>query len=263
MSLAPGGAGTMNMASTESGRGRECAFIGTATLLFAIGAAVTDHESMTMSMPWMRMPGQTWPGAAAAFLGMWLAMMAAMMLPSFVPMLWSYRRRVGTAGASRLAWLTGVVSAGYFTVWSAFGIGAFALGVALARIEVPFPAAARAVPLALAVLLLIAGTLQFTAWKAHHLACCRRIGGHDRPVAAAAGTAWRHGLRYGMHCICCCVGLTSVLLGLGVMNLRAMALVTVAITVERLAPAGQRVARAIGAIVIAAGVFVLISGAGP
>jgi len=41
----------------------------------------------TMSMAWMRMPGQTWPGAAASFLGMWIVMMVAMMLPSLVPML--------------------------------------------------------------------------------------------------------------------------------------------------------------------------------
>ena len=44
-----------------------------------------------MSMMWMRMPGQTWPGAAASFLGTWTAMMVAMMLPSLVPMLWRYR----------------------------------------------------------------------------------------------------------------------------------------------------------------------------
>ena len=41
----------------------------------------------SMSMAWMRMPGQTWPGAAASFLAMWAVMMVAMMLPSLVPML--------------------------------------------------------------------------------------------------------------------------------------------------------------------------------
>src|SRR5689334_6297762 len=49
----------------------------------------------TMSMAWMRMPGQTWTGAAASFLGMWVVMMVAMMLPSLVPMLCRYRRAVG------------------------------------------------------------------------------------------------------------------------------------------------------------------------
>ena len=59
----------------------------------------------TMSMAWMRMPGQTWPGAAASFLGMWVVMMVAMMLPSLVPMLWRYRQartrgRAGLGGSS-------------------------------------------------------------------------------------------------------------------------------------------------------------------
>jgi predicted metal-binding membrane protein len=277
MNQAPGGAGTMNTASNESAGGRcrqtrgsgvaqclnsEWAFIGACTLLFVIGAGVTVHGSMSMSMPSMRMPGQTWPGAAAAFLGMWLAMMAAMMMPSLVPMLWRYRRAVGAAGESRLAWLTGVVGVGYFSVWSAFGLGAFTLSVALATIGVLLPAAARAAPFALGLLLLLAGTLQFTAWKAHHLACCRRIPGHYDPVRADAGTAWRHGLRYAVHCSYCCVGVTAVLLGLGAMDLRAMTMVTVAITLERLAPAGQRIARAIGAIVIAIGLFLLVRAAG-
>ena len=56
----------------------------------------------TMSMAWMRMPGQTWPSAAASFLGMWVVMMVAMMLPSLVPMLRRYRQAVGRRGATRL-----------------------------------------------------------------------------------------------------------------------------------------------------------------
>jgi putative transposase len=39
-------------------------------------------------------PGQTWSGAAASFVGMWVVMMVAMMVPSFVPMLWRYRQAV-------------------------------------------------------------------------------------------------------------------------------------------------------------------------
>jgi len=49
----------------------------------------------------------------------------------------------------------------------------------------------------------------------------------------------------------------AVLLGLGVMDLRAMALVMLAISAERLAPAGERVARAIGAISIATGLLLM------
>lgn len=49
-----------------------------------------------MSMTWMRMCGQSWMGAAASFLGMWTAMMAAMMLPSLIPGLRRYRQTVAS-----------------------------------------------------------------------------------------------------------------------------------------------------------------------
>src|SRR5918999_1742406 len=141
----------------------------------------------TMSMAWMRMPGQTWPGAAASFLGMWVVMMVAMMLPSLVPMLWRYREAVGRTGETRLGRLTALVGVGYFLVWTVFGMAAFPLGVALAEVEMEQPAVARAVP---------------------------------------------------------------------------MAVVAAAITLERLAPAGERVARAIGAVVVGAGVFLIARAVG-
>jgi predicted metal-binding membrane protein len=216
----------------------------------------------TMSMAWMRMPGQTWAGAAASFLGMWVVMMVAMMLPSLMPMLWRYRRAVGATGAGRLGRLTALVGVGYFGMWTVFGMAAFALGAALAAVEMQLPSLARAVPIAVGMVVVIAGALQFTAWKAYQLACCREAPGCGRSLPADAGAAWRHGLRLGLHCGRCCFGQTAVLLGLGVMDLRAMAVVAAAITVERLAPAGERVARAIGAVGVGAGLFLIARAAG-
>src|SRR3954447_19635510 len=127
----------------------------------------------SLSMTWMRMPGQTWAGAAASFVGMWTTMMAVMMLPSVAPMLWRYRRAVAEAGKARADRLTVVVGVGYFLVWMLFGVAAFPIGAALAAVEMQHPALARAVPTAAGVVILIAGALQLTAWKAHHLARCR------------------------------------------------------------------------------------------
>src|SRR5437667_7443789 len=90
------------------------AFLRVSALLFAASAAGTivwcaSMSAMgempmpggwTMSMAWMRMPGQTWSGAASSFLGMWVVIMVAMMLPSLVPMLWRYRQAVGRTAAS-------------------------------------------------------------------------------------------------------------------------------------------------------------------
>jgi predicted metal-binding membrane protein len=250
------------------------AFVGVSTLLFATSVAVTivwcgSMSAMggmwmpgdwTMSMAWMRRPGQTWPGAAASFLGMWVVMTAAMMLPSLVPMLWRYRQAVGRPGETRLGRLTALVGAGYFFVWTVLGMAAFPLGVALAAVEMERPALARAVPSAVGVIVLIAGMLQFTAWKARQLACCREAPG--RAFAPDVGTAWRHGLRLGLECSRCCGGLMTILLVIGVMDLPAMAVVAAAITAERLAPAGERVARAIGAVVVVVGLFLITRAAG-
>jgi predicted metal-binding membrane protein len=216
----------------------------------------------TMSMSWMRMPGQTWPGATVSFLGMWVVMMVAMMLPSLAPMLWRYRQAVGRTGETCPDRLTALVGVGYFFVWSVFGLAVFPLGVALATVEMQLPALARAVPFAAGVVVLIAGAHQFTAWKAHHLACCREAPGRDLTLPAGAGTAWRHGLRYGLHCIFCCAGLIAILLVIGVMDLRAMAVVMLAITVERLAPAGRRVAQAIGIVAVGIGVVLIARAVG-
>jgi predicted metal-binding membrane protein len=212
----------------------------------------------TMSMAWMRMPGQTWLGAAASFLGMWVVMMVAMMLPSLVPMLWRYRQAVGRTAKTPLRVLTALMGVGYFFVWTGFGMAAFPLGAALASLAMQMPALARAGPIAAGLVVLVAGALQSTAWKAHHLACCTEALGRGRTLVADAGTAWRHGLRHGLHCSTCCANLMVILLVIGVMDLCAMAVVAAAIAVERLAPSGERVARAIGAVVVAAGLFLIV-----
>jgi len=213
-------------------------------------------------MAWMRMPDQTWLGAAAMFLAMWIVMMVAMMLPSLVPMLSRYREAVGRPGEKRLNRLTALVGVGYFFVWTVFGMAAFPLGVALAAVEMQQSALARAVPIAVGVVVLMAGFLQLTAWKLRHLACCREIPRRGRTLPADAGAAWRHGLRLGLHCSRCCVGLIVILLVIGVMDLRAMAVVAAAITVERLAPAGERVARGTGAVAVGAGLFLIARAVG-
>jgi len=54
----------------------------------------------------------------------------------------------------------------------------------------------------------------------------------------------------------------AILLVIGVMNLRAMAVVAAAITVERLAPAGERVARVTGIVALGVGLFLITRAAG-
>src|SRR5438477_3487394 len=174
-----------------SERASQQAFFGVSALLFDASAAATIvwcaamsampempmPGGWTMSMAWMRMPGQTWPAAAASFLAMWVVMMVAMMLPSLVPMLSRYRQAVGGRGAPRLGRLTALVGAGYFLVWASIGLGAFPLGAVLAEAEMRLPALSRAVPCATGVVVLVGGALQLTSWKARQLECCRELPG--------------------------------------------------------------------------------------
>lgn len=248
----------------------ERAFLRTGALLFVASAGGTIYwcRSMsggmampggwTMSMAWMKMPGQTWLGAGASFMGMWVVMMVAMMLPSLVPMLSRYRRAVRERETARLGGLTTLAAAGYFAVWSGFGAAAYPLGVVLAAAEMSWPPLARSVPVATGVVVLLAGCLQLTPWKVRQLECCR-----DSPPCLPEGAvsgwpeAWRHGLRLGVHCALCCSGFMIVLLVTGVMDLGVMATVAAAIAVERLAPRPERTARLAGLAVMAGGALVI------
>jgi predicted metal-binding membrane protein len=220
--------------------------VGVAALLFAGSAALTIAWPGPMAamgsmplcgdgVPW---PVRTWmpwpvsPGAMATFMGMWTAMMTAMMLPSLAPLLWRYRQAYAGAGAvTRANTLAAVVGMGYFAVWAALGVPAYAVISALPMLAADTPALARVLPFAV---FLAAAVLQFSAWKARHLACWGRVAQPGCAFPARPATAWRHGLRAGWHCACCSAGPTAILLVTGVMDLRVMAAVTAVVTAERL-----------------------------
>lgn len=209
-----------------------------------------------MSMAWMRMPGQSWAGAAATFIGMWTVMMVAMMLPAFLPMLRRFRQALLLHARPRRGRML-MMSLGYFSVWTLLGAAAFPVGFALAELEMRLPLLARAVPLIAGVVIVLAGMLQLSAWKASQLASCRRS-----PVSgsctAGFGAAWRHGLSLGIRCCYCCAPMTAILFVAGVMDFRAMALVTAAIALERLVSHAQVMARRLGYLTLAAGLLVSI-----
>lgn len=155
-----------------------------------------------------------------------------------------------------------LAGAGYFLVWAVLGMVMFVLGAALAVVEMRLPMFARVIPVASGMAVLGAGALQCTAWKARHLACCREMPGPDPSWPCGSRTAWRLGLRTGLHCSASCAGLTAILLVLGVMDLRAMVAVTTAIVAERLAPARVHVERVTGAIAMVAGLLLAARAAG-
>ncbi|MBA3895145.1 MAG: DUF2182 domain-containing protein [Gemmatimonadales bacterium] len=208
-------------------------------------------------MTGMTMPQQTWYGAAAGYLATWMAMMVPMMLPSFVPMVSRYRRSVRGADGIHLHGLTALVVVGYFAIWTALGTAAYAAGAGVMAVEMRWGTVAHWLPVAAGVVLLAAGGVQFTPWKARQLALCREGSGRDCPPAPNALGAWRHGLGLGVRCSLSCGSLMLALLAVGMMDLVTMAAVTLAISAERLAPDPVRVARVAGVAIVLAGVLTI------
>lgn len=218
----------------------------------------------TLSMMWMRMPGQAWSEVAIGFLGMWCVMTVAMMLPCLLPMLWRYRQAIQTsAGAglqvrrTRLHSLTTQVALGYFSVYLLLGLFVLVLGLTLAAAARLQPVLASRMPILGGVVIFLAGVNQFSESKLDQLRHCR----HALPTILGSRQsitgAWQHGFHIGVLCVRCCAALMMILLVVGMMELRWMALITGAITLERLGAAGEHVARASGFIAITLGVMLI------
>ena len=209
----------------------------------------------TMSMMWMRMRGQGWPAAGAVFAAMWLAMMVAMMLPSTLPLLLVYRRAGIFRGDTHTGRNTWLLAAGYFAVWLAFGIVAYALGVTLAQATMHSPALSQAIPFLAGGALVVAGIYQLTPWKAACLGHCRDplslIANH---LHGGVAGALHLGLHHGLHCAGCCWALMLMQLTVGVMSVPMMAAVAAVIAVEKLWARGPLVARVSGLTAIVAGI---------
>jgi predicted metal-binding membrane protein len=211
-----------------------------------------------MPMSGMSMPAHGWLGAYAAFVVQWVGMMAAMMLPSLLPRLWSYGRAVRPAGMARGAALVTVAAAAYLAVWAAIGGLIYPAGVAVSTAKSAWPWFWGVAPVLTGAVVVAAGLLQFTQWKARHLACWQRPARDGNGVRYTVGQAVRVGVRLGGHCTACGAGLTAVMVVLGVMDPRVMMLAAAAVTLERCAPAGARVARALGAVGVVAGAVMML-----
>jgi predicted metal-binding membrane protein len=192
--------------------------------------------------------------ALAPFLGSWTLMMAAMMLPSALPMILLHRR--GNAGAVRIQseLRSGIFVGAYLLVWGASGVGVWLV----ARItNALLPMDARA--LAVAAILLLAGIYEFTPLKTACLRVCRSPADflltHWYPGLAGE---LRLGLEHGLYCLGCCWALMAVFVGAGAMGLLWAAIIAVVVFVEKVLPRGVVFGRVIGTALIAGAVLVAV-----
>lgn len=193
---------------------------------------------------------------ALVFLGMWVTMMVAMMLPTIAPMVLAHL--AVTRQRERGVHATLAFIAGYLLVWSAIGLLPFLAYKAIAQIDGDGGPPAWLATLAGAILV-TAGAYQFTRWKRVCFDHCQSplafAATHD--FGGGAIGALRSGALHGAFCLGCCWALMAVLLAVGLMNLVWMVAIFAIFVVEKTWRHGLVVAKIAGIALIALGIAVM------
>ena len=222
--------------------------------LFAVAAAGwwwTLHQMRGMDEgPW------TGPGTLAWFLGVWVAMMAAMMFPSVAPTVALYSRM--TRRRSPLSPL--LFAGGYLLTWAGAGVVAFALGRVLSRVPGDLLAWEQAGRWVAGGTLVVAAVYELTPLKDVCLGKCRS------PLGFLLGSwregrlgALRMGAKNGAWCVGCCWALMASLFALGVMSVAWMAFVAGLIAVEKTLPWRRVATYATAALLLALGLLLFLA----
>ena len=188
----------------------------------------------------------------------WDLMVVAMMLPSSIPLVLTFRALVGRR--TRPARLVGLVVLGYLLVWSAFGLLAWVADRAIHAAVAASPWLAAHPQLIMGATLAVAGLWQFSPWRERCLEACRSPLGFV--IARWRGTAERRealaiGLAHGAFCVGCCWSLMLVMFGVGLGSFPAMLALGGLTAVERNLPAGRRLTRPLGVALVVAAVWVV------
>jgi|SRR5579875_62899 len=218
--------------------------------------ALFPHR-MSDSMAGMQMPGVSWLTAVV----MWWTMMIAMMTPSAAPLLLLYgrvlRQRIAQPDPAYAPPM--MLGAGYLAVWLGFSIAAASLQFTIVNAGLLGATRLQSRSAALsAAVLIAAGVYQLTPFKYACLARCRGpVDFLTRHWRRGRWGAFAMGARHGAWCVGCCWMLMALLFVGGVMNLAWIALLTLLVAAEKIAPAGVLVSRIAGAMLIAWGVATL------
>jgi predicted metal-binding membrane protein len=195
--------------------------------------------------------------ALLAFLGLWVVMMSAMMLPSVAPVavLWTRLITGASAGPSRLMRMSAFLT-GYLLAWAACGAVAFAALTGAGRLLTASPTAAKWLGVAIFI---TAGIYQLTPWKDWCLHRCRSPIGALMYYIGFKGRSRdvRVGLYHGATCAGCCWGLMILLIAVGVMNVAVMAALAVIIFAEKLWRYGKPFGQAVGVLLVAIGALAI------
>ena len=196
--------------------------------------------------------------AIPVFLGMWVAMMVAMMFPTVAPIVLTHRMVVTKRGEGNAPTVAFV--AGYLAVWSLIGLIPL-VGFLAFRNLAADAADSRWLPSLAGGILIMAGAYQFTRWKATCMKACRSpmsfMMTHD--FGGGSRSAFKAGLSHGAYCLGCCWALMAVLVVVGLMNLVWMAGIALIFLAEKNWKHAVGLTKLIGTALIALGIAVIVS----
>ena len=213
------------------------------TIVLAAGA-VTAWAITVGRMRGMDAGPGTELGGLEWYLGIWVMMTAAMMLPSAAPAA-RHVARLGRRAATLL------FTAGYLAVWTAYGLMAYGVFRLVSSFDIGRLAWDRGGPYAAGTVIVAAGLYELTPLKRLNLRRCRS--------APRGANAFWSGLAHGRDCVGCSGALMAVLFVLGAMSLVWMAVVAVAIFAEKVLPRGPPLARVFAVALVALGIWVAVS----
>jgi predicted metal-binding membrane protein len=198
---------------------------------------------------------------AAIYVGGWLLMTAAMMLPTTLPLLEIVERM--TAARPDRAQLVGLVIAGYLAVWSGFGLLAHLADSALHALAADSAWLTFNGWLVAAAVLALAGLFQFSTLKYRCLEQCRTplsfVVRHWRGRAERR-QAFLLGAHHGLFCVGCCWALMLLMFVVGMGSVGWMLLLGAVMAAEKNLAWGRRLSAPLGVALLAWSAWLVIGG---
>jgi len=195
--------------------------------------------------------------AGVLFLLAWQVMIAAMMLPSSLPLVRLFGR--ASAGAPHRSHAMVAFLGGYALVWSAFGALAFAFDAGLHAAVAASPWLHEREWAIGGSVLALAGAFQFSSLKDACLDKCRHPAQFlMRYYERGIGGGFRLGARHGAFCVGCCWALMLVMFAAGFASLLWMAVLTTLMVHEKTRPAGRRAVPVTGIALLGLSSVVLV-----
>ena len=197
---------------------------------------------------------------AALFLAIWVVMMIAMMFPATASMNLVFARVQRDRGSFRQpAVSTWIFVGAYLLVWTLFGVLAYLGALAASGLAGQIPWIMMNAARIGGGILVLAGLYQLTPLKRVCLAkCCTPLNFiHGRWHDGYTG-AFRMGLEHGIFCLGANWLLFVLLFPLGIMNVAAMAGLTVVIFAEKMFPRWVHIAQGVGLALILSGILVMV-----